>query len=132
MRASLEGGEHRVELLAHPEAVEIPERQLTSGQVLVAEAEAEGRLLAFAAVEFVAEDAAELDGLFVEPAAWGGGLGRALVDASEVLARGRGARVMTVVASPGAKGFYLRCGFRESGSAETLFGPAIAMRKDLR
>lgn len=129
MRASLEGGAYAAQLLAHPEVVAIPERQLTSGQVLVAEAE--GRVLGFAAVELGPEGVAELDGLFVEPRAWRGGLGRALVEACEALVRRRGAGVMTVVANPGAEGFYLRCGFVGQGPVETQFGPAIAMRKPL-
>ncbi|MCR5875818.1 GNAT family N-acetyltransferase [Phenylobacterium sp. J426] len=129
MRASLEGGAYRAELLANPGVVEIPERQLSAGQVLLADAD--GEILGLAALEFPSDSEAELDGLFVEPGAWGRGLGRALVDACEALVRGRGAHVMTVVANPDARAFYLRCGFVETGAAATLFGPALAMRKTL-
>ncbi len=127
MRASLEGGSYRDALLAHPEVVEIPERQLSAGYVLVAEAD--GALLGLAALEFPSAGEAELDGLFVHPDAWGRGVGRALLDACEALVRATDARVMTVVANPDARAFYLRCGFVETGTAQTLFGPALAMRK---
>ena len=134
MRASLEGGAYRDALLAHPEVVEIPEAQLSASQVLVAETDGSTprfAVLGFAALAFADDGTVELDGLFVEPGAWRRGVGRALVAAGEALARARGAQVMIVVANPDARAFYLRCGFVETGTAETLFGPALAMRKTL-
>src|SRR5262249_34974958 len=82
-RASLELPEYREELLANPDAVHLPPAQLANGQVIVAELA--GEIAGFAAVV-----GGELDGLFVEPDLWGGGIGKALVEAAVHEARKRG------------------------------------------
>jgi GNAT superfamily N-acetyltransferase len=57
-------------------------------------------------------DTADLDALFVDPPAIGGGAGRALFEAAVTLARRQGARRMTILADPNAAAFYERMGAR--------------------
>ena len=120
-RASLANAEHREVLLANPDAIELPARQVERGEVLIAEAD--GRIAGFAALVD-----GELDGLFVEPELWGRGIGRALVEAAVHEARRKGLSV-TVIANPAARGFYEKCGFTVEGEAETRFGPATSMSR---
>jgi GNAT superfamily N-acetyltransferase len=120
-RASLALPEYREQLEAHPDAVHLPPAQIANGQVIVAELD--GRVAGFAAVV-----GGELDGLFVEPELWGRGIGRALADAAVHDARNRG-YTLWVIANPGARGFYERCGFSVEGEAETRFGPALRMSR---
>jgi ribosomal protein S18 acetylase RimI-like enzyme len=72
----------------------------------------------------------ELDGLFVEPGHMHCGVGRALVDDAAARAAHAGAASLEVTAGP-AQGFYERVGFTLIGSAETRFGPAVRMRREL-
>lgn len=120
-RASLELLEYRDQLLANPDAVHLPPAQIANGQVIVAELG--GEIAGFAAVV-----GGELDGLFVEPDLWGGGIGRALIDAAVHDARQRGLS-LTVIANPRAKGFYESCGFSVEGEEQTRFGRALKMSK---
>ena len=120
-RASLELPEYRDQLLANPDAVHLPPAQIANGQVIVAELG--GEIAGFAAVV-----GGQLDGLFVEPDLWGGGIGRALVDAATHEARQRGLS-LTVIANPRAKGFYESCGFSVEGEEQTRFGPGLRMSK---
>ena len=89
--------EYREQLEAHPDAIELPIEQVERGDVLVAEID--GDIAGFAALE-----GGELDGLFVEPARWREGIGRALVEAAVQEARRRGLS-LTVTAGPGARAF---------------------------
>ncbi len=60
----------------------------------------------------------EINGLAVDPAATGRGIGQALVEAMVVEARGRGARKLTLRvlgSNAGARRLYTRCGFVEEG-----------------
>ena len=120
-RASLELPEYRDELIAHPDAIYLPEGQIANGQVIVAELD--GQIAGFAAVV-----GGELDGLFVEPDLWGRGIGRALADAATREARRRGL-ALKVIANPRARRFYEHCGFKAEGEVMTRFGPAIRMTK---
>ena len=86
-------------------------------------AEFEGAVAGFAALV-----GGELDGLFVEPALWGRGIGRALVNSATHQARQKGFSV-TVIAGPEARAFYERCGFAVEGEAQTRFGPALRMSR---
>ncbi|CAN7223278.1 MULTISPECIES: GNAT family N-acetyltransferase [Ensifer] len=58
---------------------------------------------------------ADLDKLFVDPAALGGGIGRRLFEWSVETALRKGAKVMTVDADPGAADFYRRLGAVDDG-----------------
>jgi GNAT superfamily N-acetyltransferase len=120
-RASLELPDYREQLLAHPDAIHLPPAQIANGQVIVAEFD--GDIAGFAAVV-----GGELDGLFVEPDMWGGGIGRALVDAAAHQARQKGLS-LTVIANPTARGFYESCGFSYEGEEQTRFGPGLRMSR---
>lgn len=120
-RASLALPDYRVQLEANPDAIHLPPAQIANGQVLVAELD--GRIAGFAALV-----GGELDGLFVEPELWRGGVGRALIDAATEQAREKGLAV-TVTANPAAREFYERCGFAVEGEAQTRFGPAFRMSR---
>ena len=75
-------------------------------------------------------DARELDGLFVEPDRMLSGVGRALVEDAVGRASREGARCLGVTAGH-AQGFYERVGFELVGAAQTRFGPAVRMRREL-
>jgi GNAT superfamily N-acetyltransferase len=128
-RASLIWEEDREALLAHPDAIELPLEQITDGRTIVAESV--GELLGFAVVLRRDDGDAELDGLFVEPAQWRHGIGRALVDEAERLARADGAASLWVTANTRALGFYNSCGFVTVGEVATRFRPAPKMRKTI-
>jgi GNAT superfamily N-acetyltransferase len=125
-RASLANEGDRDALLANPDAIVLPLAQIAAGQVFVAE---DGdHLLGFAAVLDRDDGDTELDGLFVEPAAWKRGIGRLLVAACAGYARARGARALHVIANPHAGDFYARCRFAPMGVIQTQFGTGTVMR----
>jgi len=126
-RASLMSEEDRDALLAHPDAIELPLEQITAGRTIVAETVDE--LLGFAVVLQRDDGDAELDGLFVEPAQWRRGIGRALVAEAERLAAREGAASLWVIANTSALDFYGACGFVTVGEVATRFRPAPRMRK---
>jgi GNAT superfamily N-acetyltransferase len=105
-RASLELPDYRAQLEAHPDAIHLPPAQIANGQVYVA----------------------ELDGLFVEPALWRRGIGRALVQRAIHEARRKGLSLV-VIAGEGARQFYEACGFVLEGEAQTRFGPALRLSR---
>ena len=72
-RASLALNEYREQLLAEPDAVELPAEQIESGEVIVAELD--GQIAGFAAV-LIDDSIAELDGLLSSPIFGGAESGR--------------------------------------------------------
>lgn len=128
-RASLIWDEYRADLIAHPEVIVVPSDQIEGGRVMVAMLA--GAPAGFVALDWREDGMAELDGLFVEPDLHRQGIGAQLVAAAAQCARQRGCRQMHVVANPRVLAFYRRCGFHKVGDAETQFGPAPAMIKDL-
>ncbi len=127
LRASLANPGDREAILAHPDAIVIPHRQLADGQVFVAESG--GSVLGFSAVLDRDDGQTELDGLFVEPTLWRAGVGRLLVERATEYAREHSATWLHVVGNPHAEGFYEACGFVTYGSYETEFGPGLLMRR---
>jgi GNAT superfamily N-acetyltransferase len=117
--------EDRDALLAHPDVIDIPADQIAGGHVFVFD-EA-GLVLGFAVVLPREDGDAELDGLFVEPDAWGRGIGRRLVDEAVAMARRRGCAALNVVANKRALGFYLACGFEALREVPTPFSTGMAM-----
>jgi GNAT superfamily N-acetyltransferase len=128
-RASLGNPSDREILLAHPDAIDIPVEQLSAGQCVIAVMNATD--VGFAIVLRREDGGAELDGLFVDPAYWKLGIGRALGGEAVKLARTMGATALSVVANPEALDFYRGIGFEAAGEARTRFGPAPLMRMAL-
>ena len=125
-RAGLNNPGDRDAILAHPEIIEVPLEQISSGDVFVLEAD--GVIAGFATVKPRPDGDTDLDGLFVEPKMQRGGFGRLLVDYCAGVARERGATALYVIGNPHAEAFYLACGFKQIGIAETRFKPAPLMR----
>ena len=125
-RSSLANENDREALLAHPEVIELPMQQIVDGLVFVAEVEGVAR--GFAALLRRDDGDIELDGLFVEPAYWKQGIGRALVDYCAAFARLEGAAYLQVIGGLEAVPFYRRIGFEDVGPYETQFGPALRLR----
>ena len=128
-RASLANEQDQAALLANPDAIQLPLAQIASGRVFVAEREKS--IVGFAVVLRRPDGDAELDGLFVDPTAWRGGIGRRLVEEAVLIARAEGASVLHVVGNPHAVGFYHSCGFVAQERCEPRFGPATILRKQL-
>jgi GNAT superfamily N-acetyltransferase len=124
-RASLANPNDRAAIRDHPEAIDIPAAQMEAGNVTVAELS--GVLVGFSAIYLRNDRDAELDGLFVEPAFWKGGAGRALVEAAAARAIFCGARKLDVIGNPHAEIFYKKLGFVTTGEAQTQFGPGHLM-----
>jgi GNAT superfamily N-acetyltransferase len=72
-----------------------------------------------------------LDGLFVEPDRWKGGIGRAMMEDAFALARAQGMAVMEVLGNPYAEGFYVKLGFVRTGTVPLPFGFAAKMCRQL-
>ena len=120
-RVSLALPDHRDQLEAHPDAIDLPMEQIADGDVFVAELD--GEVAGFAALI-----GGELDGLFVEPRLWRNGVGAALVWEAAHRARRLGLS-LTVVAGPSGRAFYEACGFTVEGPVQTRFGPALRMSR---
>jgi len=128
-RASLKHPDYREALLANPDAIELPASQIEAGRVFVCEQG--GAVAGFAVVLPRGDGAAELDGLFVEPDLWRLGIGRRLVEHCAAVSRAGGSAALHVVGSPLAEPFYLACGFKSTGPAQTRFGPALLLCRAL-
>ena len=122
--------EYREQLAANPDAIELPQAFIESGWVRVA-VDIHGTPVGFSVVRPISGSVYELDGLFVEPDQMSSGVGRALVEDAAARASDEAAEALEVIAGP-AQGFYERVGFRLIGRAQTRFGPAVRMRRDLR
>src|ERR1700712_3353484 len=102
LRASLNNPGDRENILAHPDAIVLPLEQLDAEQVFIAERN--GTIAGFAVVLPREDGQIELDGLFVEPSLWKGGIGHALVDHCAAYARNIGAQTLHVIGNPHALG----------------------------
>lgn len=125
LRASLNNAGDRDAILAHPDAVELPLRQITGGRVFVSEQN--GAIVGFAAVEPRADGESELDALFVDPRMQRHGIGRSLLAHCAEFARAQGSGALYVVGNPHAEDFYVACGFKVIGTTETRFGTGLRM-----
>lgn len=95
-------------------ALTVGDAAIAAGRVIVA---TEGEAVLGVVAVAVEGDIADLDLLFVDPAAFGRGVGRLLMQEAAAAARLQGARRMTILADPGARGFYERMGARLIGMA---------------
>ena len=121
---------YREQLAANPDAIELPQTFIDNGWVRVAVDDGETPI-GFSVVVPKDRLVDELDGLFVEPAHMLCGVGRALVEDAAARASDEGAEYLEVTAGPAEK-FYENVGFYLVGSAQTRFGPAVRMRRELR
>jgi GNAT superfamily N-acetyltransferase len=128
-RASLMWVQDRPFLLANPDVIDLPADQIAEDYVFVLE-EA-GAVLGFVVVLPRDDGRAELDGLFVEPDAWGRGIGRRLADHALDAARQRGCISLNLVANGRALGFYEKCGFQALGEVETGSSVGVGMVRPL-
>lgn len=128
-RASLNNPGDRAALLANPDAVELPPEQIAAGQVFVAERD--GAIVGVSAVLPRESPDSDLDALFVEPALWGHGIGRSLVEHCAAFARAHGSTALHVIGNPHAEGFYRACGFEMHGTVQTRFGVGLSFRRIL-
>jgi len=128
-RSSMVWEEYRDDLLAHPDAIEVPVEP--DGSLHIRVATCDDTLLGFATVLPSAPGVGELDGLFVDPDAMRQGIGRVLIDDAVVNAREGGISRIEVTANPRALGFYERLGFVAVGEVPTRFGPGIRMHLDV-
>ncbi len=90
--------------------------RLTAQLTLVATLD--GSAVGFASLK----DNAEIDMLFVHPAAAGQGVARTLIDALEKLASARGATTLTVEASDTAHGFFRQRGYADQRRNSVMVG----------
>jgi GNAT superfamily N-acetyltransferase len=121
---------YRGQLAANPDAIELPQTIIDNGWVRVA-VDAQETPLGFSVVVPTDGLVHELDGLFVEPAHMLAGVGRALVEDAAGRASDQGAEYLEVTAGPAAE-FYRKVGFYLVGGAQTRFGPAVRLRRELR
>jgi GNAT superfamily N-acetyltransferase len=128
-RASDVWEEYREQLAEHPDAIALDPALVSAGRVRVFEKD--GLRVGFSVLLPPREEACELDGLFVEPAAMRGGVGRALIADAAQQARAAGATRISVIANPRAIEFYERVGFVTGEPAQTRFGPAVWMHLEL-
>jgi len=122
--------QYREQLAAHPDAIELPQAFVDNKWVRVA-VDVEGTPVGFSVVIPTDGPVHELDGLFVEPRHMSSGVGRALIEDAAARASAQGAEALEVTVGP-AQGFYERVGFTLIGAAQTRFGPAVRMRRDLQ
>jgi GNAT superfamily N-acetyltransferase len=87
----------------------VSEPDIAAGRVVVA---VDGDVVVGVATVLPEGETSDLDVLFVDPPAIGGGAGRLLFEAAATLARAQGARRMTILADPNAASFYERMGAR--------------------
>ena len=128
LRSSLAWGDHVAELLAMPEAREVPASHLPH----IAVAELAGQIVGFVTV-LAGDDAtrAELEDLFVAPEAWRKGIGSLLVAEAERRAKSLGALKLNVVAGARARPFYEASGFQFAATVQTDLEPAVRLQKIL-
>ncbi|MGE5290996.1 MAG: GNAT family N-acetyltransferase [Micromonosporaceae bacterium] len=115
-------------LLTHPDALELSDLAVTEGRTRAAVADS---AIAGFASWLSAGDVIEVEDLFVAPEWMGQGAGRALVLDLIAIARRRGVRRVEVTANQHALGFYEKAGFVVDHQVETRFGPAPRMHLDL-
>lgn len=124
-RASMHSSTYRDQLLAHPDAIELPVARIDEGLVRVADHS--GVPVGFHVLLRIVDGAYELDGLFVEPELWRSGIGRLLIRDAVAIARRQHATFVDVTANSEAIAFYRRVGFNEGNRTATRFGPARRM-----
>lgn len=119
----------RPESLQHPRSLELPADHIAAGLVIVFEHW--GAPAGFAVVVPRDDGAADIDGPFVEPELWRGGIGRKLVEEAAQFAQALEARELFASANSRSEPFYAKCGFKPTGRVETAHGPISVMSRSL-
>jgi GNAT superfamily N-acetyltransferase len=99
---------------------------INEGCVQVAE-EAPGVVIGVVAVTTLAQGIALLNSMFVDPAFWRRGVGRALFGAAVARARILKAGAIMIYAEPSAEGFYKRMGTIRIGEGPFFYSPEIVL-----
>ncbi|MBS1709884.1 MAG: GNAT family N-acetyltransferase [Armatimonadetes bacterium] len=129
LAASMTNINDREWVLANRDMVYVPSDQIADGQVVVATES--GVVTGFAVLVPLDSSSFELDGLFVHPDQMRRGVGRALVEHVCHVARCLGGMELLVTGNQAATDFFLKCGFFETGKAQTLGGPAVRLVRHL-
>lgn len=116
-------------LLAHPEALELPDTNVLAGRTRVA-VTTTGTVVGFVTTVGSGE-VREVEDLFVDPDHQRRGIGSLLVADAVALARGDGAVRLEVTGNPHASQFYAAAGFERDREVATELGPGIRMHLDL-
>lgn len=128
-RSSYVWEEDRIHFASHPEVFGVPSETIAEGRVRVVVGRG-GVLVGFSVVD-ARSGACVLDDLFVDPDLMRHCVGRSLVEDAAARAASAGHREMTVVAHPRNFAFYESVGFVAGEPADTRFGPAAHMRRQL-
>ncbi len=115
--------------MQHPEALELPADHIAAGLVIVFEHW--GAPAGFVVVVPREDGNADIDGPFVEPDLWRGGIGRKLVEEAAQFAIAIEAGLLVASASSRAEPFYAKCGFKASTIRSTPHGPVAVMHRSL-
>jgi len=107
----------------------LPADHIAAGLVIVFEHW--GEAAGFVVVVPREDGKADLDGPFVEPDLWRGGIGRKLVDEAVQFAMALEAPELLASASPRSEPFYAKCGFISTGKHDTTHGPVAVMSRTL-
>jgi len=129
-RASLSNAGDRGVLLAHPDALTLPDDVLASGRTRVA-TKTDGTVVGFARTQPTERGVLELDDLFVDPDAMGRGVARQLLLRIVAEAASEDVVRIDVTANDHALGFYRAVGFLTGAPVDTEFGSAQRMHLDV-
>ena len=129
-RASLSNAGDRDALLAHPEALTLPDDLLYRGRTRVATF-ADGTVVGFVTTRPTDPGVLELDDLFVDPDAMHRGVARQLILRIAMEAAGEDVARIDVTANFHALGFYAAVGFVAGARVDTEFGPGQRMHLDV-
>lgn len=125
-RASLKWDAARPEQIQHPQTLTLPADHIAAGLVIVFEHW--GEPAGFAVVVPRDDGRADIDGPFIEPDLWRGGIGRKLVEEAVQFAMAlEASELVAAAASPRAEQFYAKCGFKATGTVDTTHGPVAVM-----
>jgi len=107
----------------------LPADHIAAGLVIVFEHW--GEPAGFAVVVPRDDGKADIDGPYVEPDLWRGGIGRQLVEEAAQFARAIEAGELIASANPRSEPFYAKCGFIPTGKYDTTHGPVSVMSRVL-
>ena len=128
-QASLTNEGDRAALLARFDEHVLPDPPFDEGRVRVA-TDADGAIVGFATT-LAADDALELEDLFVDPEWMRRGIATALIRDAMEFARREGVGRIDVTGNPHALAFYESVGFVADGEVATAFGVGFRMHLDV-